>query len=70
MIRLHPLDMRPNFILGSIAAIAFYAPPQIVAGYYVIPSELLSVRPSAVDQSCPLHNYDTVQDNFTKLGKI
>ena len=24
----------------------FYAPPQKVAGYYVIPSELLSVRPS------------------------
>ena len=23
-----------------------YAPPQKVAGYYVIPSELLSVRPS------------------------
>ena len=27
-----------------------------------------SVRPSAVDQSCPLHNFDTVKDNFTKLG--
>ena len=25
---------------------AYYAPPQKVAGYYVIPSELLSVRPS------------------------
>ena len=54
----------------------FYAPPQKVAGYYVIPSELLSVRlsvrpsvrPSAVDHSCPLYNFDTVQDNFTKLG--
>ena len=54
----------------------FYAPPQKVAGYYVIPSELLSVcpsvcpsvRPSAVDHSCPLHNFDTVQDNFTKLS--
>ena len=54
----------------------FHAPPQIVAGYYVIPSELLSVcpsvcpsvRPSAVDHSCPLYNFDTVQDNFTKLG--
>ena len=57
-----------------------YAPPQKVAGYYVIPSELLSVcpsvcpsvrpsvRPSAVDHSCPLYNFDTVQDNFTKLG--
>ena len=54
--------------------------PQKVAGYYVIPSELLSVcpsirlsirpsvHPSAVDQSCLLHNFDTVQDNFTKLG--
>ena len=54
----------------------FYAPPQKVAGYYVIPSELLSVcpsvcpsvHPSAVDHSCPLHNFDTVRDNFTKLG--
>ena len=48
-----------------------------VSGYYVIPSELLSVclsvcpsvRPSAVDHSCPLYNFDTVQDNFTKLGR-
>ena len=50
----------------------FYAPPQKVARYYVIPSELLSVCPSvglsAVDHSCPLHNFDTVQDNFMKLG--
>ena len=50
----------------------FYAPPQKVAGYYVIPSELLSVRlsvrPSAVEHSCPLHNFDTLRDNFTKLG--
>ena len=61
-----------------------YAPPQKVAGYYVIPSELLSVcpsvrpsvrlsvlpsvRPSAVEHSCPVHNFDTVRDNFTKLG--
>ena len=28
----------------------------------------LSVRPSAVDHSCPLHNFDPVRDNFTKLG--
>ena len=54
----------------------FYAPPLFVAGYYVIPSELLSVRlsvrpsvrPSAVEHSCPLHNFDIVRDNFTKLG--
>ena len=50
----------------------FYAPPQKVAGYYVIPSELLSVcpsvRPSAVEHSCPLHNFDTVRDNYTKHG--
>ena len=49
----------------------FYAPPQKVAGYYVIPSELLSVcpsvRPSAVEHSCPVHNFDTLRDNFTKL---
>ena len=51
---------------------SYYAPLQKIAGYYVIPSELLSVRlsvrPSAVDHSCPLHNFETVQDNFTKLG--
>ena len=110
----------------------FYVPPQKVAGYYVIPSELLSVcpsvrpsvrqrlnirvrsipliplrrsalniardipllcpatksggvlcytlrtfeclsvrpsvRPSEVEHSCPLHTFDTVRDNFTKLG--
>ena len=52
--------------------LGFYAPPQKVAGYYVIPSELLSVcpsvcpsvrpsvRPSAVEHSCPVHNFDTV----------
>ena len=44
-----------------------------MAGYYVIPSELLSVcpsvRPSAVEHSCPVHNFDTVRDNFTKLGR-
>ena len=63
-----------------VSTFPFYAPPQKVAGYYVIPSELLcvcpsvrlsvrpSVRPSAVDHSCPLYNFDTVQDNFTKLG--
>ena len=28
----------------------FYAPPQKVAGYYVIPSELLSVCPSVPQQ--------------------
>ena len=49
----------------------FYAPPQKVAGYYVISSELLSVCPSvrpSATHSCPLHNFDTVRDNFTKLG--
>ena len=50
----------------------FYVPPQKVAGYYVIPFELLSVRlpvrPSAIEHSCPLHNFDVVRDNFTKLG--
>ena len=62
------------FVINSSQS--FYAPPQKVAGYYVIPSELLSVcpsvcpsvRPLAVDHSCPLYNFDTVQDNFTKLG--
>ena len=28
-----------------------------------------SVRPSAVEHSCPVHNFDTVRDNFTKLGR-
>ena len=27
-----------------------------------------SVHPSAVYHSCPLHNFDTIRDNFTKLG--
>ena len=57
---------------SMITAFSFYAPSQEVAGYYVIPSELLSVclsvRPSAVAHSCPLHNFDTARDNFTNLG--
>ena len=52
----------------KMSIIIFYAPPRKVAGYYVIPSELLSVcpsvcpsvRPSAVEHSCPVHNFDTV----------
>ena len=28
-----------------------------------------SVCPSAVEHSCPLHNFDTIRDNFTKLGR-
>ena len=67
---------RRNFSYLVCLIVHFYAPPQKVAGYYVIPSEILSVcpsvcssvRPSAVDHSCPLHNFDTVQDNFTKLA--
>ena len=27
-----------------------------------------SVRPSAVEHSCPVHNFDTIRDNFTKRG--
>ena len=27
-----------------------------------------SVRPSAVEHSCPVHNFDTVRDDFTKLS--
>ena len=34
----------------------------------VRPSVCPSLRPSAVDHSCPLHNFDTVRDNFTQLG--
>ena len=67
---------RSNLSLCWVGVLAFYAPPQKVAGYYVIPSELLSVcpsvcpsvRPSAVEHSCPVHNFETVWDNFTKLG--
>ena len=69
-----------SFVWEKMKIIYFYAPPQKVVGYYVIPSELLSVcrsvcpsvrlsvRPSAVEHSCPVHNFDTVRDNFTKLG--
>ena len=49
----------------------FYAPPQKsgeVLCYTLRTFECLSVRPSAVDHSCPLHNFATVGDNFTKLG--
>ena len=59
-----------DFLLGFLynkptkKEYTFYAPPQKVAGYYVIPSELLSVcpsvRPSAVEHSCPVNNFDTV----------
>ena len=57
------------FMISDDFSLAFFhAPPQKVAGYYVIPSELLSVcpsvcpsvRPSAVEHSCPVHNFDTV----------
>ena len=30
----------------KVSSVFYYAPPQKVAKYYVIPSELLSVRPS------------------------
>ena len=71
-----PVNHSPFKTNPKISNIDFYAPPQKVAGYYVIPSKLLSVcpsvcpsvRPSAVDHSCPLYNFDTVQDNFMKLG--
>ena len=58
----------------------FFRNLNLMAGYYVTPSELLSVcpsvcpsvrlsvRPSAVEHSCPVHNFDTVRDNFMKLG--
>ena len=66
--------------LTYIQNLSFLPRHKKVAGYYVIPSELLSVcpsgcppvrlsvRPSAIEHSCPLHNFDTVRDNFTKLG--
>ena len=33
------------------------------------PTNQPTVRPPAVDNSCPLHNFDTVRDNFMALGK-
>ena len=55
--------------------IYLYAPPRPtptksegVLCYTLRTFECLSVRPSAFDHSCPLSNFDTVQDNFTKLG--
>ena len=51
-------------LFSPLHKLGFYALPQKVAGYYVIPSELLSVCPSvcpsAVEHSCPVHNFDTV----------
>ena len=54
----------------NISCCFFYAPPQKVAGYcYTLQTfECPSVHPSAVDHLCPLHNFDTVQDNLMKLG--
>ena len=48
----------------------FYMPVED-GSYYVVPSVRLSVRMSVcpfVNFSCPLHNSDTVQDIFMKLG--
>ena len=45
----------------------FYTPVED-GSYYVVPSVRLSVRPLSVNFSCPLHNSDTVQDIFMKLG--
>ena len=38
---------------GPLGPLVYYAPPQKVAGYYVIPSELLSVCPSVRLSVCP-----------------
>ena len=32
------------------------------------PNKNITVRPSAVHHLCPLHNFVTIGDNFTKLG--
>ena len=72
MLYLLPDSLSSMVLLVSLTNLHFYAPPQQVAGYYVIPSEILSVcpsvRPSAVHHLCPLYSFDTVRDNFTKLG--
>ena len=65
-----------SVVLAELQVALFMPRHKKVAGYYVIPSELLSVcpsvrpsvHPSAVEHSCPVHNFDTVRDNFTKLG--
>ena len=41
---IHIFDARDSSQISKYCV--FYAPPQKVAGYYVIPSELLSVRQS------------------------
>ena len=39
-----------------------------VAGYYAIPLSVCPFLPPSAVHLCPLHNFDTVRDNFTKLG--
>ena len=65
------------FLIGTpvIVPATFFAPPLFLPrhkkwrGIMLYPSTFwVSVRPSAVDHSCPLHSFDTVRDNFTKLG--
>ena len=75
-LNLHSVLHLNAYMYNLNASFTFLCPATKVAGYYVIPSELLSVclsvcpsvRPSAVEHSCPVHNFDTVRDNFTKLG--
>ena len=75
------LSFFPRDVLDEILNLIESVSEDFPSYSYVIPSELLSVypsvcpsvrtsvRPSAVDHSCPLRNFDTVQDNFTKLGR-
>ena len=51
----------------------FYAPPQKVAGYYVIPSELLSVCPSVCQRlnirvrSITLIPFEIISQNLVEI---
>ena len=53
-----------SIVLAELQVALFMSRHKKVAGYYVIPSELLSVcpsvRPSAVHHSCQLRSFDTV----------
>ena len=58
---------------SALEIIAYKGRPfSVIMGIMLYPPEILSVcpsvRPSAVDHSCPLHNFDTVRDNLTKLS--
>ena len=77
--RIYPLELQLNKANVSDTEASFLCPATKSGGVLcytlrhfeclsVRPSVCPSVRPSAVHHSCPLHNFVTVGDNFTKLG--